>query len=712
MAFPLVRSCESDRFSTAFARTIGAAASKYGTEAPATLVGLEHEFRVLVAERPIDFRRLIHELPIDGRRVDPADPNAYRGSWGGTITCDGREAEIAIPPVATVPGFSSIVVALTSLGRERLRAALPADATLEGYSTHLSVAVPDRLVERAARLYTETFAPALMLLLDGPASPGLLIRPRPGRLELGGEFADGERLRAAVAFVVGSVRAVARAAGRPILAYRRLPPAVFVRSEPAIERYGWFVAPSDVAPDLYRAGRRARLRLRRGGTVSAQAHLERCWAIARAALGTGGDPADIAALDRIVAGAAPLGIELEQARAIAQAPPDGGPIDLTAAAHPFGALVRVRHRGDLRIEPALVCWDFAILRVSDGRRTGFACLPRPALGSALAALDAGRLDGALAGFLAASDAGRALDSARKTRTPGLYGTVGGAARLLVPERPPLGEIGDRPGKRRRRDDRQDQTEPSNAASVTRVARPITAAAAGGAILGRSILGRSIPVAAVVAGVALVAVVGGALVLGGGLAGGSPAPVALASVEPSLASPSGAASIVAIASPSPIVSPSATAAPLNPFAGTFEVSWTVMSEAHDPAFPDQWPKGSTGTQLVMITCAASGCEASLVTASGVPDTGESPLRMATGGPWPLTSDGRLTHTYAGGEPQCGPTAKFTESATYIGADAVQSGGTSAFGGFTGSASVKYQQLRTATCAFYDHAVEFAGVRVGP
>jgi hypothetical protein len=234
VVFALRARFESDRLSRVFGRALGVPLP--ARPEPGGLLGLEHEFRVLVEGRPIDFQQLIHRLEIPGRRVDPADPNAYRGPWGGAITADGHEAEIAISPVAIGPACTDELLARAHLGRDALARALPPPARLEGFSTHLSVAVPDHLVERAAAIFVRTFAPALMLLLDGPESPGLLVRPRPGRLELGGEFVDGERLRAAAIFAAGSVRLAALAARRRPFAGRHLPPSIKVDAEPALER--------------------------------------------------------------------------------------------------------------------------------------------------------------------------------------------------------------------------------------------------------------------------------------------------------------------------------------------------------------------------------------------------------------------------------------------------------------------------------------------
>ena len=174
-------------------------------------VGVEQELRVVVDGRPVDFRSIVHDLGIDGVRADPTDPNAYRCAWGGVITSDAEEAELATPPIPVDPGFVDRVTASLRAGHEALCAALPRDHELVGFSTHLNVSVGRRRDVAFARRYARTFAPALMLTLDRADSPGLLVRPRPGRLELGGEYAEGPALRAAIAFAAGSVLALDRA---------------------------------------------------------------------------------------------------------------------------------------------------------------------------------------------------------------------------------------------------------------------------------------------------------------------------------------------------------------------------------------------------------------------------------------------------------------------------------------------------------------------
>ena len=181
---------------------------------PAGLIGVEHEFTLRAGDRVLDFRDLIHTLPVDGIRVDPTDPNAYRCDWGGTITADGREAEIATPPVPVAAGFSGELTAWSDRGRASLGSVLPASIEVSGYSTHLNLQMPDRLNDAVCDGVIRRFVPALMLLTERADSPGVLVRPRPGRLEVGTEFVDGPSLRAAAVLLAGvSVRWRRRSAG-------------------------------------------------------------------------------------------------------------------------------------------------------------------------------------------------------------------------------------------------------------------------------------------------------------------------------------------------------------------------------------------------------------------------------------------------------------------------------------------------------------------
>src|SRR5512134_238141 len=163
--------------------------------AESPLLGLEHEFRVLSGAEQIDFRTIVGGLAVDGRRIDASDRHAYRCSWGGVITADGREAEIAVAPVECGPGFVGRLEGRAAIAHRSLRAVLPEQLSLHGYSTHLSVATPTRLTSRVAMIYAQRFAAPMMLLLEGRDSPGLLVRTRPGRIELCGEYTTGTSLR-------------------------------------------------------------------------------------------------------------------------------------------------------------------------------------------------------------------------------------------------------------------------------------------------------------------------------------------------------------------------------------------------------------------------------------------------------------------------------------------------------------------------------------
>ena len=148
-------------------------------------------------------------------------------------------------------------------------------------------------------------------LMNRDDSPGLLVRPRPGRAELCGEFTGGPALAAAAAFVAGSTRACAVAIRRRS-ARALLPPGLTVQLAPAVHRYGWYVDRRAFGPDLHGAGRQTLLPRAAGGTISAQSHLELAWAAARQALAEDAAAADTLAAEAMVSGALPLPAEHDQ----------------------------------------------------------------------------------------------------------------------------------------------------------------------------------------------------------------------------------------------------------------------------------------------------------------------------------------------------------------------------------------------------------------
>lgn len=192
-----------------------------------TLVGVEHEYAVRAGPLQLDFREIIERLPIGGHRIDPRDWYAHRCSWGGVITCDGKEAEIACPPVALARGFDREVVAVGETGEAALRAALPGHLDLVPFSTHISVSAPDPL-PIAARL-AQTAAAGMV-----GESCGVIVRARPGRVEVCFEPLHGEALGRMARFVAGAVVALTGDLDA-------LGPPLGLRTEPGIERPGWYV---------------------------------------------------------------------------------------------------------------------------------------------------------------------------------------------------------------------------------------------------------------------------------------------------------------------------------------------------------------------------------------------------------------------------------------------------------------------------------------
>jgi hypothetical protein len=345
--------------------------------------GVEHEYEVRdAAGAVLDFRSIADGLDL-GRRLDPGDPHAHRGAWGGVVTADGREAEVVSPPVPVGPTAVDVVHAYAVAGRAHLASHLPDGATLTGYSTHISTAVADAAVRTAAGLVVRHLSPALMLLLDRRTSPGLLVRPRPGRLEVCGEFAQGRALRLTVAVVVAAGQLCERADRTA------LPPRLRLRTERSKQRYGTYVDRTAFGPDLYTAGRAAVLR-RRGGTVTAGAHLAEVVALLGDRLRFLLRDDDLAALHAVVRGDEPLPCEQEELADDDVPRVPTAPLDLSA-----------RRAGDVGVEFVNATWWTYVVKL-DGPRTRWLTVPRTWLASFLDRLDDGALDDVLAGMVRAA----------------------------------------------------------------------------------------------------------------------------------------------------------------------------------------------------------------------------------------------------------------------------------------------------------------------
>jgi hypothetical protein len=402
---------------------------------PGRLLGLEHEFRVLARDVQVDFRRLIHGLRLGQPNLDPADPNSYRLPSGAAVTCDGREAEIALPPIAVRPGFARELRGRAGAERRDLTRRLGQNLALDGVSTHISVSADDEWTQAICRLFATTFAPALMLLMDRRDSPGLLVRPRPGRVELGGEYVAGDYLAAAAAFAVGSVLACERAlmgAG----ARDALPPKLEVRLEPARARYGWYVDRRAFGGDLYATGRSTTLTTRDGKRLSGQEVLELAWRMARSTLDGLIEPADEQLVDALVDGRRQLPSELERPVA---AMDDAAGVAV-AFDDPFGSATRLRNLPVAEVAPVMLTWDIAVFVLLDRQRarTAFAAVPRHELADFLDSLDSGRLDEPIRAFLRHRGRRSTLVSRLDAATATLFDGLGPRLALVAAEYGPDG----------------------------------------------------------------------------------------------------------------------------------------------------------------------------------------------------------------------------------------------------------------------------------
>lgn len=350
------------------------------------VIGVEREYTVSGPAGIVDARAIWPQLTGIGAALDPGDPNARRGAWGGVLTVDGPDAEVVTPPVSLAPGCTHRVEQLASRGAVELRSALPAPLCMQGFSTHINIEVHDRIVVPVARTIARRLALPLMLALDRADSPGILVRPRRGRLEIGGEFAVGAQLRAAVGLVIGITLLAERSAGIRRLPYR-LPVLPRPRVVPAVERYGFYVDRRAFGPDLYRAGR-ATVLTRRTGSVTAGDMLQEAWAAARAPAAAVLAADELALVDALAAGASAIPLE----------EPEIGdePIPLDRS-RPRRYDDRRRPGVGVAVESAT--WWRALLRLTGPDETRWLTIPGRSLDQVLDALDAGLLDDELSAIV-------------------------------------------------------------------------------------------------------------------------------------------------------------------------------------------------------------------------------------------------------------------------------------------------------------------------
>ncbi len=350
-------------------------------------LGVEHEYRLLRGSEVVDARQLIPTLPLDGSLLDPGDPLAVRGEWGGVITADGMEAEIVTPPCRLGVDSLRRVVDAAATGHAVLTSALPADVCLQGYSTHLNVEVTDKACRSTALLVARRFAPALMLF-DRQDSPGLLIRPRHRRLELGYDHIDGEALHAALVLAIGAAAMCERAA-RSRAARRVLPPELRLHVVPSPQRYGWYVDRRAGGQDLYECGRATVFQTISGSSITAQELLEEVWTCARAALDALLPHADVALVDEMVEGRHPLRSEVTTVE------------PYVVAANPrveyAPSVLARRDRGEVVLTTVAATWHALVLRAERGADVRWIRVPGEHVDDFLRSVDSGHIDAWLAG---------------------------------------------------------------------------------------------------------------------------------------------------------------------------------------------------------------------------------------------------------------------------------------------------------------------------
>lgn len=393
-------------------------------------IGFEHEYTVRHGWRQLDFRELLADREIEGVRADPADPYAFRLASGLVLTCDDREAEIACPPVALTGGFSSRLAAWAAQGRETIEGFLPARAELHGYSTHISISMPDEICVELAGRWAQIYAAAWMLVIQRPSAHGVMVRPRPGRLELCGDFASGDVLRAAAVLAAGTVLNLADCIQR-----RTLPeaPILHVEVDPASIRWGYEVRRFAFGPDLLAGGRKAALQTYDGRHLNGQQVLEAALRDAERGLRSRGFEADLSLLREMVAGERRLGVE----GAVGEGDADWASL----APDVLGKVVQPRRLGRTTVAPVAVTWAFTTFSLAaPGRTPGYAVVPRAHLAQFFEHLDSGQFAPVFESFLKGRG-GKRLESWEQALQPALFREMLEPSLLLPPE-PGVAPAGD------------------------------------------------------------------------------------------------------------------------------------------------------------------------------------------------------------------------------------------------------------------------------
>jgi hypothetical protein len=224
------------------------------------------------------------------------------------LACDGQEAEFATAPVSSM-GDGGL-----RLAREVIRCRRHMLKLLErigvpevrGFSTHLNISVPNGREWELAAALARTAGPALILLMEARQSPGLLIRPRRGRIEISSEYIDNEgQLAAACVFLTGVVHAYLYNESL----WRQFPRLHLKHWEEANIRPGIYLPHDAYGESIYAHGWAAKLELEDGGTIRAGDVLEACSRLALRALEGRISPRTAASLRLVVDRSGSLQVE-------------------------------------------------------------------------------------------------------------------------------------------------------------------------------------------------------------------------------------------------------------------------------------------------------------------------------------------------------------------------------------------------------------------
>lgn len=162
----------------------------------APIIGLENEFYIFCNERQVDARALIWRLA----RFEEHPPFfTFRGvcklASGAQLSADRACAETAMAPeLLTQRGLHSLCEATISHRNRLLRLVqrcgdeVGGRRRVEGFSTHINLHFPSTAPWGMCNLLGRTVLPAYFLLTERPVSGGMMLRPRPMRVEIGGEY--------------------------------------------------------------------------------------------------------------------------------------------------------------------------------------------------------------------------------------------------------------------------------------------------------------------------------------------------------------------------------------------------------------------------------------------------------------------------------------------------------------------------------------------